>query len=242
MQALVLCLCAMLSTATDNAQAGDLVRRCYEALQAVKSLDCTVEVKSQFDPEGSKGVTRTESYHVVYSPPKKIAVRLVDVQVTGGSAEARKAEAFPMYAREIISDGSRYYVLNPSSTRYMLHPLGSGGIAKETQGAGCFQDFTMGDMLFNKEKSYIQEAAKSGKVLGKETIHGVSCQKVEFGSSSDRNTLWIGSTDHILRKVETRSEGMRITEVYRGVRVNGPVNPSAFKIAPPKRAIRVEKL
>jgi hypothetical protein len=161
---------------------------------------------------------------------------------------ARSGPASSPYYKDIISDGTRYYVLNERGAKYVLHPLNAGGITKESQGAGCFQDGTLGDMLLNHQKSYLSDTAKFGKVLGQETVDSVDCTKIEASLpaeasfSPERRTFWIGISDHMLRKVEDRSDSLVMTERYLAMRINQRIAPKKFKITASKTAQRVEKL
>ena len=72
----------------------------------------------------------------------------------------------------------------------------------------------------------------SPTLAGEETIEGVNCVRITGQFHGDPYDLWIGKSDHLLRKVVANYRGNQMEELHREVAVNPTLTPDVFKFAP----------
>jgi len=69
------------------------------------------------------------------------------------------------------------------------------------------------------------------KISGNDTADGVECVVLvgnNYASVRTECKIWIGRTDHLIRRIEERSEGMRREEVRNQIVINEEIPDSRF--------------
>jgi outer membrane lipoprotein-sorting protein len=72
----------------------------------------------------------------------------------------------------------------------------------------------------------------SATLAGDEVVDGVDCHRIRGDFHGDPYELWIGKTDHLLRKIVASYRGNQMEEVHREVAANAPIPLGVFKFAP----------
>ena len=79
----------------------------------------------------------------------------------------------------------------------------------------------------------------SPELAGEETLDGVECHRIRGQFHGDPYELWLGKSDHLLRKVVATYAGNQMEETHREVTVNAPIPPQMFQFAPENEALAV---
>lgn len=74
----------------------------------------------------------------------------------------------------------------------------------------------------------------SPKILGEEGFEGIDCYRIQGGGRGGREfELWIGKSDHLIRKIQTTYSGSSTEEIHRGIMINQPISPEQLTFMPP---------
>jgi outer membrane lipoprotein-sorting protein len=77
----------------------------------------------------------------------------------------------------------------------------------------------------------------SPTLAGTEVIDGVDCDRIRGDFHGDPYELWVGKTDHLVRKIVATYRGNQMEEIHREISTNQPIALSVFKFAPENEAL-----
>ena len=77
----------------------------------------------------------------------------------------------------------------------------------------------------------------SPKLAGEEAIDGVDCIRIRGDFHGDPYELWLGKSDHLVRKLVASYGGNQMEEIHREIAVNPTLPPDVFKFAPEDEAV-----
>ena len=81
----------------------------------------------------------------------------------------------------------------------------------------------------------------SPKVLGEDVFEKTDCYRIQGKGRGERLlAIWIGKSDHLIRKVRTTYSDFSTEEIHRGITINQPVSPLMLSFTPPM-SIEYEK-
>ena len=72
----------------------------------------------------------------------------------------------------------------------------------------------------------------SPELVGDEAVDEVECDHVRGKWLSDSYDVWIGKSDHLVRKIVANYSGYVMEETHREIKVDEPIDPGVFRFAP----------
>lgn len=74
----------------------------------------------------------------------------------------------------------------------------------------------------------------SPKVLGEDVFEETDCYRIQGKGRGERLLeIWVGKSDHLIRKVRTTYSDSSREEVHHGIAINQPVSPLMLSFTPP---------
>lgn len=74
-------------------------------------------------------------------------------------------------------------------------------------------------------------------LAGEEVFEGVDCHRIKGLWQSGTYEVWLGKTDHLVRKVVATHTDHQVEEIHREIAINQPIPPEVFRFAPENEAV-----
>jgi hypothetical protein len=89
---------------------------------------------------------------------------------------------------------------------------------------------TIPRLLTDDVRGFRLDELQELKIVGNDTVDGVECVVLvgHYASVPTECKMWVGRSDHLVRRIEERSEGMRREEVRTQIVVNQEISDSRF--------------
>ena len=78
-------------------------------------------------------------------------------------------------------------------------------------------------------------------LAGEENVEGADCYRITGDWLGDPYEVWIGKSDHLVRKIVANYKGYVMEEVHREIRHDQPMDMSVFRFAPEEEGAPMKK-
>jgi hypothetical protein len=77
----------------------------------------------------------------------------------------------------------------------------------------------------------------SARLVGEENVDGVDCYRVHGDWQGDPYDVWIGKSDHLVRKITASYSGYEMEELHSDINVDQKIDKSVFHFAPEQEVV-----
>jgi outer membrane lipoprotein-sorting protein len=173
------------------------------------------------NPDGTE--RSTVNFKIWFSRPTSFRIDAHSTSTTGGPPR-----------REVMwTDGDKARAWSLGKAVVNLDKIQIAG--SRMFGTYAYHVPTLLDASYGGQKRIHQLSAP--KMAGEETIDGIDCVRISGQFHGDPYELWIGRSDHLVRKVVASYRGNLMEETHREIAINPALTPEVFKFAPENEPI-----
>ncbi len=197
------------------AAAESLLRQMEAAYARLQSYSDTSTAKFR-NPDGSE--RSTVDFKIWFARPGQFRVDAQSTRADGGATR-----------REVMwTDGEKARAWSSDKPVVNLDKIQIAG--SRMFGTYAYHVPTLLDASYGGKKR-LHELG-SPNLTGEENVDGVDCYRIRGEFHGDPYEVWLGKSDHLVRKIVATYAGNQMEEIHRNVAINTPIELEVFKFAP----------